>query len=95
MSDLAALRDAAQRMDEVLPTPDPWPDGASMAEEDRWMLRAELAAMVMGMAQSALAGARPDVPALREAETLQTRFLAVGDPSEAAAIAGVLAQLRR
>lgn len=58
------------------------------------MLRAELTAMVTGMAQPALAGARPDVPTLREAETLQARFLAVGDPLEAAAIAGVLEQLR-
>lgn len=66
-------------MDDVLPTPDPWPDGASVAEEDRWMLRAELAALVTGTARSALAGARPDVTAIREAETLQARFLAVGE----------------
>lgn len=84
-----------RRMDDVLPTPDLWPDGASVAQEDRWMLRAELAALVTGMARSVLAGARPDVPAVREAEVLQALFLAVGDPAEAAAIAGVLERLPR
>lgn len=95
VKDPVALRAAAQQMDEVLPTPDRWPFGASVAEDDRWMLRAELAAMVTGMVQSALAGEQPDVVALREATTLQARFLAVGNPLEAAAVGGVLEQLRR
>lgn len=93
MTDVVGLRAAVQHMTDVLPAHDPWPTGVSAEEEDRWMLRAELTAMVTGMAWSVLDGGRPGVPALQEARSLQARFRSVADADETAAIGDVLDRL--
>ena len=70
----------------------PYPDTASIDDQDAWMRRAEAESALAGLINTALAPGRIDRQTLKETRTLVEREGTRADQAQVAAVLDVLAQ---
>ncbi len=86
------LRDLLQAVYEDLSQYDPYPETASIDDQDAWMRREEAGSALAGLINTALAPGRVDKQTLDETRALVEKGGTRADPAQVAAVLHVLAQ---
>jgi hypothetical protein len=85
-------RDLLQSVGNDLSQPDPYPEAASIDDQDVWIRREEAESALAGLIGTALTLGRVDKQTLNEARALVERGGTRSDPARVAAVLRVLAQ---
>ena len=85
-------RDLLQSVYDDLLQDDPYPETASIDDQDAWMRREEAESALAGLINTALAPGRVDKQMLNETRALVEKAGARADPAAVAAVLRVLAQ---